>query len=746
MFRAGILALAAALLGSGGTFADERPFAQPPLSESDPLFEALQKLQREINELRGEVRGVEPRSRTTDVRPAEPMPAMSPTPDPQDRPRLPLSSEPTAPATTSVRSALPPISLGRTTSDHWAFQPLATVAPPTVKQEAWPRDDLDRFILAGLEQARLTPNADADRYALIRRLAFDLTGLPPTAAEIRDFVDDPDPLDTALARQTDRYLASPRFGERWGRHWLDVARYADSVGRNWNAPFTYAWRYRDYVIDAMNDDTPYDQFITEQLAGDLLPASDLPTRRKRLVATGYLALGPIDIIEPAGETLEMDRIDEQIDVVTRGMLGLTVSCARCHDHKYEPISMRDYYALAGVFYSTHTLSGQRRGNYVADDVMRLLPTAGGSNFPVTGIHSMADVTHQHRQGGYREVLFSTDPNLAMGAEEGAPQDCPIRLDGEAYRRGEVPPRGDFQIAGLGGLGQIPSDVSGRQRLAQWIVAKENPLAARVMVNRVWRHLLGQGLVGSVDNFGVSGESPSHPELLDHLAVRFQQDWSIKSLIRAVVLSRTYRLSSNGQPAGQATDPQNRHYWRVQPKRLEVEALRDAMLTAAGRLTYDRPPGIQIAGTGGKGRWGVTRSLLGVEAPYRTVYLPVLRSLLPDMYRIFDFPDPSQLMGQREVTTVAPQALFLMNSDFAVNCSDDIASQLLNAPGASDADRVQRLYMRLLSRPAEASEVDAARTMMARLEPPSGGRTSDELYRWSALVQALMISGEFRTLL
>ncbi len=638
------------------------------------------------------------------------------------------------------RLAIPVLPISKSTSDHWAFQPLQSPAVPNVQNQTWARDDLDRFILSEMERARLSPNPDADRHTLLRRVAFDLTGLPPTEKEIADFVNDPARLDTALAKVVDRYLASPRFGERWGRHWLDVARYADSVGRNWNSPFTYAWRYRDYVIDAFNKDKPYDRFLIEQLAGDLLTPADLAGWREQITATGFLALGPMDIIVPEGEQLMMDRIDEQIDVTTRAMLGLTVSCARCHDHKYEPISMRDYYAMAGVFYSTTTLSGQRRGDYVADDDLHLLPSKDGAKSPIPGVHSMSDMQNEHRVRGWREVLWTTDPNLAMGVKEAPAKDCPIRVDGDYYKQGKVPPRGDFQIAGMSGLLDIKENDSGRLHLAQWIVSPDNPLTARVMVNRVWQHLFGRGLVRTVDNFGVSGEKATHPELLDHLAKRFQKTWSVKSLIRSIVLSRTYRQSSMGQKLGLEIDPDNKLYWRMNLRRLEVEPVRDAMLLIAGRLTFRRPEGIQVAGRGGKGRWGETRSLLPITSPYRTVYLPVLRSLLPEMYSTFDFPNPTQLKGQREVTTVAPQALFLMNSDFAVRCARDAAGQLLEDAKLTQTQLVEGIYLRVLSRPPEKEEVQDALAFVNSLSVKD--READN---WSALVQALMISGEFRSL-
>ena len=660
-------------------------------------------------------------------------------PEPQSipLPRLPATGR----VVKSAKQAkLTAVAISPSRSDHWSFQQLTSPAVPVVRLKEWGRDDLDHFILEKLEQAKLQPNPDADRYTLIRRVAFDLTGLPPTEAEIRDFVNDPAPLNKALAHVVDRYLDSPRFGERWGRHWLDVVRYADSVGRTWNAPFTYAWRYRDYVIDSFNKDKPYDRFVTEQLAGDLLPAGDLASRREQLTATGFLALGPMDLKVPEGEKLMMDRIDEQIDVTTRAMLGLTVACARCHDHKYEPVSMRDYYALAGIFYSTTTKSGQYRGNYVADDDLIMLPSADGRTSLVPGVHSMADMKREQGSGGYREVFWTTDPNLAMAAIEGRIQNCPIRLNGESDKRVPVPARGDFHFAGLSGLKGIERNSSGRLQLAGWMVSQDNPLTARVMVNRVWQHLFGRGLVSTVDNFGMSGEAPTHPKLLDHLATRFRATWSVKSLIRSIVLSRTYRMSSEGNTTNQKVDAENSLYWRMNVRRLELEAVRDSMLSAAGRLSFQRPEGIQVAGHGGKGRWGVARSLLSIDSPYRTVYLPVLRSLLPEMYSTFDFPNPNQMKGQREVTTVAPQSLFLMNSDFAARAARDAADRVIGETHNNHTGRILAIYIRLLGRLPDKSEVSAALDFMGSLT----GENADR-YRWSTLIQALMISGEFRTL-
>lgn len=626
----------------------------------------------------------------------------------------------------------------------WSFKPLARPAVPKVNDSAWPRDDLDRFILARLEAASLKPNPSASRHVLLRRAAFDLTGLPPTPAEIEAFLADKSSDDVAFAKVVDAYLQSPRFGERWGRHWLDVVRYADSVGRSWNAPFLYAWKYRDYVIDAFNADTPYDQFIVEQLAGDLLPAWTVEARRRQLLATGFLAIGPTPIQEGSREQVVLDRVDDQIDVTTRAFLGLTVSCARCHDHKYDPVTMHDYYAIAGIFYSTKTLSGQgarAEGNleYVDGRATLRLPIGSGTDFrkapDVPGVHTMSDLRALMQSPNPR---FTYDPNRAMGATEGEIRDCAIREQGVPNARGETPARGDIKIHGFPAIPKIPADASGRLELARWIASPEHPLTARVMTNRVWQHLMGRGLVRTPDDFGSTGEEPTHPELLDHLSSRFIADgWSVKRLIRTIMLSRTYRQSGAGQSEAREKDPQNELYWRSNLRRLELEPLRDSMLLAAGRLTFARPEGIQVSGVGGKGRNMATHSLLKVDAPYRTVYLPIMRALVPELFGTFDFPDPCQVMGQREVTTVAPQALFFLNSDFVANnaraAADVIVKESSDEPG-----RIRTAYLRLLGRPATDEERRESAKFLADTRA-----SASESAAWAMLTQALMASAEFR---
>ncbi len=611
----------------------------------------------------------------------------------------------------------------------------------------WVKDGVDVFVLARLEAKRLWPNGDADRGTLLRRATFDLTGLPPAIEEIEAFKRDPSPDDAALAKVLDRLLASPRFGERWARHWLDVVRYADSVGRTMNATFPYAFRYRDWVIDALNRDLPYDRFVAAQVAGDLLPARTPEERRDLLLGTGFLTLGSMDLTD-RGEQFTMDRLDDQIDVTTRAFLGLTVNCARCHDHKTDPIKQEDYYALAGIFLSTRTWPGQAGRNglgpngYVDEDELVRLPAAAApklARLPAPGAKqaepdAMAMTGDGMRKGGY-QTEFVFRPERAMGVSEDEPADCPIRIKGDPFEVGATPARGAVAIPGLPKMKPVPKEASGRVQLAEWLVQPANPLTARVAVNRIWQHLFGAGLVRTVDDFGMTGEAPTNPELLDHLAVRFVQGgWSVKKLLRAVMLSHTYRLSSAEQPAARKIDPGNELHWRMSPRRLEVEPIRDSLLALGGVLRFDRPQGIQVAGFGGKGRQSWARSLMPETAPYRTIYVPVLRSKVPSMHELFDFPDPAQIKGLRETTTVAAQSLFFMNNEFVAEMAEAAAGRLLEEKG-EEPRKVERAYLWAYGRTPDDEEIKQAREYLKE----NGGRGE----AWTRFVQALMAAAEFR---
>lgn len=608
----------------------------------------------------------------------------------------------------------------------WSYQRIFRHPIPATKDASWPKDDLDRFILARLEKENLRPIGDAPRAILIRRASFDLRGLPPSQTKIDAFLRDPSPDDAAFAKVVDAFLQSARFGERWARHWLDVVRYADSVGRVWNAPFLYAARYRDWVIDSLNADKPYNRFVAEQIAGDLIPAKTVLQRRDQIVGTGMLALGSMNVQEGSYEQYILDQVDDQIDVVSRAFMGITIACARCHDHKTEPVSQKDYYALAGIFYSSRTLSGTPNrsegvaGGYVSPEALVDLPTAldepvGPPTKLPAGLHSMDDL---RELGNPKETIrYDHDPHFCMGVIDGEIKDCELAVGGDPFEREAAPDRGKMKMPALPPMPVIPPKSSGRMELAQWMTQPTHPLTSRVMVNRLWQHLFGEGLVRTPDDFGITGADPTHPELLDHLAIRFVEGgWSVKKMIRVMMLSRTYRLASTGNP--EHPDAGNKLRWRQNPKRLELEPLRDTLLQLAGKLTFDRPEGIQVAGTGGKGRHGVTRGLLSVEDPYRTIFLPVVRDNIPELFSTFDFPGPTQIKGQRDVTTVAPQALFFMNNPLV----EELAAEIADKAGKE----IKTAYKLVLGREPSLEEINDANGLDIQ-----------------TLVQALLGTAEFR---
>jgi cytochrome c553 len=660
------------------------------------------------------------------------------------------------------------IAKGRT---FWAFQPPKKAAPPVVKDNAWPHGDIDRFLLAGLEAKQLAPVDDADPRTLIRRVYFDLIGLPPTPEEVDAFVKEyaANPR-SALEPVVDRLLASPRFGERWGRHWLDVARYAESSGRSSNQAYPHAWRYRDYAIAAFNADKPYDQFIREQLAGDLLPARDDAEKAEHLIATGFLAIGPKNHNERSYRQFQMDLADEQIDATSQAFLGLTIACARCHDHKFDPIPQKDYYSLAGIFLSTQTCYGTIRiiqSNQPSPLVT--LPRGGGATAGLEALTAQrrsriegqmkdlreraSKVTGQNAfiqrifLGSRRAVLASqlsqyeadgTPKLLAMGVQERSfPADSRVYVRGELDQPGEKVTRGFPQV--LTTKQPAIDRGSGRRELADWIASKDNPLTARVMVNRVWLHLMGRGLVATPDNFGSSGQRPSHPALLDHLAVSLVENgWSVKKLIRTITLSRAYGLSSRFSTKNFEVDPDNVLAWRMPNRRLEAEALRDTMLALAGKLDLNSPRGSPLTPSGeGNISFRFRASNAVALDTHRTVYQPIVRDLVPEALTLFDFPDPSLIIGERATTTVPAQSLYLMNNAFVLAQAEALADRLL-AEGADDSARLTRAYQLCYARPPSAREMTNARKFLADY----GRRKPDGRSTWAALCQALFASAEF----
>jgi hypothetical protein len=689
-----------------------------------------------------------------------------------------------APALASLeKNPLPPKKEGTPANprDFWSFQTPRRAPLPSVKQADWPRTDLDHFILAKLEAQNLKPVADATRGVWLRRVYFDLIGLPPSPQEMDAFLKDESP--KAREAVVDHLLASRQFGERWGRYWLDVARYAESTGKERNFTYPDAWRYRDYVIASFNADKPYDQFVREQIAGDLLASSNDAERNERLIATGFLALGPKGLNEKNREQFTMDMVDEQIDATTRAVLGLTVACARCHDHKFDPIAQSDYYALAGIFKSTRTFYGTSGAqNRNASSLLPLAETAPPSEISSTESKSetepaapaldrvtagkgknkvtpariaarlaAADPAQKARlmkrlqmqtQAAPAAASAATTAPQAMGAQEGRPADCSILVRGEIDHRGPMVSRGFVNVLAGEVTPNIPADRSGRLELADWLTRPDNPLTARVMANRVWMHLFGQGLVRTPDNFGANGERPSHPELLDYLATQFTTDgWSVKRLIRGIVLSRVYQLGSAIDARAVEADPDNVLLWRASPRRLDAESIRDAMLAASGQLDLApmRASVVAQVGDGYVGR-GIPAGRFNVSSNKRSVYLPIVRDAVPDVLDLFDFAEPSLVVAVRDVTNVPAQALYLMNSPFVVAQSRALAKRLLSQAGLDHSQRVALAYQLTLSRAPTEAEL-ARGVSYVRAESSDGDEAA-----WANFCQALLASAEFRYVL
>lgn len=687
----------------------------------------------------------------------------------------------------------------RTGKSYWSYRPPQASPPPLVHRKGWTRQPVDAFILTRLEEAGVAPSPDALPEVWLRRLKFALVGLPPTLEESADFVRrvrqaggmagvDVEPV---LAATVDRLLASPQFGERWGRHWLDVARFAESNGRESNLAFPHAWRYRDYVIDAVSADVPFDRFLTEQVAGDLLPARDEQERARLLIATGFLALGAKGLNEMNPAQFAADLVDEQVDVVTRAFLGSSVACARCHDHKTDPFSMRDYYALAGVFQSTQTFYGtwidsennngsrliqlpQLKGQIVPNrslapaEVAKLKADLAqlnaeekaqnervqqamkeGRDLSAEGFQLLQNAIRIYWTRGGIEGRFQTVDEqgkalpLCMGVlDREATEISEARLleRGDLRHPKDVVPRGFPVALAWPDSPQPQRNQSGRRELAAWMTDRRHPLTARVAVNRVWHHVFGMGLVRTVDNFGTTGEAPSHPALLDDLASRFvDQGWSTKRLVRELVLSRTFRQASGLRPGPHRLDPDNRLLWRVTPRRLEAEAIRDAMLSVSGNLDPGRRRASLVAEMDGQ---SVALVAFNAKLPadldgsrHRSVYLPVFRDHLPEVLHHFDVAEPTLVTGARDVTNTSLQALYMMNSPFVQDQSRAFSQRLLSRTG-SDDERIRLAFRLCFNREPDSTELSLCREYLG---PPATPEA------WVLFCQGLLSSAEFRLL-
>jgi len=657
----------------------------------------------------------------------------------------------------------------------WSIVKLGNAKVPSVTNTVWPLSDIDRFIIARQESAGISPVGDADRTTLLRRVHLTLTGLPPTIEEMAAFESDKRSTAEATAALVDRLLASPDYGERWARHWLDIARYADTNGAGSEANNTIdnAWRYRDYVIAAFNDDKPFDRFVIEQLAGEQLPYSSVEQRRSQIIATGFLQMGPKPFGEQSLEKFRLDVIDEQIDTVGKSLLGMSFGCGRCHDHKFDPFTTVDYYALAGIFSSTRTLkidgtwrmskawirvplpfdeamaevlksNHKARVELLNNEYKAAQEVKKKADEQLAAMKAKLDVTADEIAAAEAEVekakeaqtaakarwrvsrIDSVVPSAIAVEDKPAMVSEPVRLRGLPNSRGKKKiPRGMPSLLGAQGLdvtttdgGQestpvtveskdpfaVPTKLSGRLQLARWLVDTERGagnLTARVIVNRIWRHVMGEGLVDTPDNFGRTGSAPSHPALLDHLAQEFIADgWSIKRLVRRLMLTRTFALASTNRETAAAVDPENRLLWRYNVRRLDVEVIRDSMLAVSGELDRKRGgPTLQIQGTISLNDEWVK---VDREDPFfrRTVYLPLMRdeferdeqtSKMLGMLPLFDAANPSMVVGRRSSTTVPSQSLYLLNSDFVIERSVAAADRLLaDETLTNDVARIDRL--------------------------------------------------------
>jgi Protein of unknown function (DUF1553)/Protein of unknown function (DUF1549)/Planctomycete cytochrome C len=663
---------------------------------------------------------------------------------------------------------VPLMSASERHEEHWAFRPVHKVDPPA-DSSGWSANPIDRFIHAGLVSHGLSLSPPADRRTLLRRAYFDLIGLPPTPAEVDAFLADKSP--HAFADRVETLLASPHYGERWGRYWMDVVRYADTGGDNADYPIPEAHLYRDYIIDAFNADKPYDEFVREQIAGDLLaPSGPADKYAERVVATGFLALsrrygtGPYDLWHLT--------LEDTIDTVGRAYLGITLRCARCHDHKFDPVPMRDYYALYGVFSSTQfPYAGSEEFQtmkFPRNAFVALLPKPAAAPLEkkyedelkrVKTELARVEAAKRKKESSFQEY-FQLQRRLRELERRGAPETLPvayavsegkiadanIQLAGEPTRPGVKVPRGVPRfLAALQGAEPAPTQ-TGRLELADWLASPRNPLTARVMVNRVWQHHFGRGIVATPSNFGTRGSPPSHPELLDWLAASFvEHGWSIKWLHRTIMASKTYQFDSLGNDKGDAIDPANQWYWRFDRQRLDAEAIRDAMLAVDGTLDLNRP-GAQPFPPITKWNWTQHYPFKSVyPSSHRSVYLMTQRQFRHPYLGLFDGPDTNMTTDVRSVSTVPIQALFLMNSDFMRETASNFAGRLCREASDPKA-RVRRAYELVYSRPALPQDVERACDYVkrfARKAAQAGLKPKEaEARAWTSYARTLLASNEF----
>jgi hypothetical protein len=642
---------------------------------------------------------------------------------------------------------------------HWAFQPVAGPEVPKVKNAEWVRNPIDAFVLAKLESQGWKPADPSEPRALLRRIYLDLIGIPPTPDEQEEFLLDPSP--QTFDRVVHKLLARPDYGERWGRHWLDLVRYAETNGYERDATKPSAWRYRDYVIRAFNEDKPFDHFILEQLAGDELPEVTAQT----LIATGYYRLGPWDD-EPADPQEDRyDQLDDMVSTTSQVFLGMTLACARCHNHKFDPLTMLDYYRMVAIF---NPLERPQQGREELDlpvgsrseleqmakrdrRILALQRSILGQALGVVGSASspgpawglkgfaLGELAEARETGEKIRRIRETSPDLQRGYFLREPNNRPavtqLLRRGKASRPGpEVPPGMPAVLVSAQPVFLTPGEKTSQRRLtlARWIASPDNPLTARVIVNRVWQFHFGEGLVRSPSDFGVKGDPPTHPELLDWLADWFvREGWSVKKLHTLIMSSNTYRMSKRWNPEYGEQDPENRLLWRVHYRRLEAEAIRDSMLAVTGQLNpqmygpsmYPHVPKEALEGSSDPDK--IWKPFDEKEASRRTIYAFIKRSMVVPMLEVLDLCDTARTTARRSVTTVAPQALTLFNGDFVNRQARHFAVRLGREAGGDPEKQIEYAYLLALCRPPSQSEKAAMmkflRTEAENLEKDSANR-------------------------
>ena len=642
-------------------------------------------------------------------------------------------------------------------SEHWAFQPISTPEPPSLDDTSWCKSPIDYFVLSELVANGLQPSPSADPRTLIRRIRFDLVGLPPSIDEVRAFeeayLSNP---TQAVSDYVEKLLASKHYAERWARHWLDVARYSDGFGGFLdNASYENAWRYRDWVTDAFDQDMPFADFLRLQIAGDIVGD------KSSAIATGFLALGP-NYISDGGDPdstaqAKAETLSDRIDTLSQGLLGLTVACARCHDHKFDPIPQEDYYSLAGIFNNCATEDIPLVANEVVEafnqhqammqmqekmlgslrnELQKVSEANGAAELGSDEKKKELQTLIENGQAKLEELKKSAPPMFAKthALRDKGSADMALAIRGNLLKPGPIAPRRFLRI--IAGDDRVNfAKGSGRLELAEAIADPANPLAARVFVNRVWMHHFGQALVRTPNNFGALGEKPSHPELLDWLARRLLDSGSMKDLHRAILNSATYQMSSRQDSENYAKDGDNRWIWRMNPRRMDAEVWRDSLLDVCGELdlTVGGPPTENI------------------ESRRRTLYFKVSRNgdafATDEFLRLFDFPLMRSSVAQRPSSIVPQQYLFLLNSPFIQQRAKSFAERMMKESN-EDSVRVERAYQILYQRSASEKELAIGLEFLGTglsaegLGDQTSDRQVERLARWEQYSQALLGSNEF----